>query len=247
MKLLVDMGNSRVKWACAEGDALSRHGACSYTQGGLGAMLEQRWQGLPAPAQIHFASVAPATSVTELRQYARMTWQLEAQQAVTEKARAGLCNAYADVQSMGVDRWLAMLAAWSRHNQALCVIDCGTALTVDLIRADGQHVGGFILPGLSLMASALAGAAHGIHKRPQQALQLAPGRSTMACINNGFAVALAGLLERCCGEIRPGHGVEPLCVITGGGAQQLLPLLPEPCIHEPHLVLQGLMLSCEPA
>ena len=242
MNLLVDIGNSRIKWAYAEAGKLSCHGVCSYTQGALGEALRQHWRELTTPGQIHVASVANAATTAELRQYIRLTWQLEVRQAVTETERAGLRNAYGDVASMGVDRWLAMLAAWNRHKQPLCVMDCGTALTVDVILADGQHVGGFILPGLSLMASALARETHGIGTRQEWELQLEPGRSTAACINNGFAMALTGLLERCFSALRAEYDAEPLCVITGGGAEQFLPLLPHPCIHEPDLVLQGLML-----
>lgn len=240
MNLLVDIGNTRVKWACADNTILLNHGAFTYTPGALPGLIERDWRELKRPEQLCFASVADAGVTARLCEYARSVWNLEPQQAVTEKERAGLRNAYDDVAAMGVDRWLAMLAAWGRYKKPLCVIDCGTALTVDIILGDGQHAGGFILPGLSLAAAALARDAHGIRERQGRELQLEFGRSTTACINNGFALALAGLLDRCTGKIRAEHGVELLPVITGGGAEQVLPLLPGHHVHEPHLVLQGL-------
>ena len=150
-------------------------------------------------------------------------------------------NAYHDVAAMGVDRWLALLAAWSRYKKPLCVMDCGTALTLDVILEDGQHAGGFILPGLPLMVAALAREAHGIHDHRERELQLEFGRSTAACINNASCFCAGGPgVERCFGKVREERGVELLSIVTGGAAEQALPLVPGRPVHEPHLVLQGL-------
>ena len=240
MKLLADIGNTRVKWACADNTTLSGHGAIAYTPGALPGLLAQNWWELERPEQVCFASVAGAGVTAQVHEFVRTAWNLEAQQAVTEKERGGLRNAYHDVAAMGVDRWLALLAAWSRYKKPLCVMDCGTALTLDVILGDGQHAGGFILPGLSLMVAALAREAHGIHEHRERELQLEFGRSTAACINNAFAFALAGLVERCFGKVREERGVELLSIVTGGAAEQALPLVPGRPVHEPHLVLQGL-------
>lgn len=240
MKLLADIGNTRVKWACAHNTTLSGHGAFAYTPGALPGLLAHNWRELERPEHVCFASVAGAGVTAQLQGFVRSAWNLEAQQAVTEKERGGLRNAYDDVAAMGVDRWLAMLAAWSRYKKPLCVMDCGTALTIDVILGDGQHAGGFILPGLSLTVEALAREAHGIREHQERELQLEFGRSTTACINNAFAFALTGLVERCFGKIREEQGVELLSIVTGGEAEQALLLLPGHHIHEPHLVLQGL-------
>ena len=240
MNLLADIGNTRVKWACADNKTLFGHGAFAYTQDTLSELLRHNWRELARPEQVYFASVANAGVTERVYGFVRSAWKLEAQQAVTEKERAGLRNAYDDVAAMGVDRWLAMLSAWSRYKKPLCVIDSGTALTVDIILGDGQHAGGFILPGLSLTVAALAREAHGIHEHQERELQLEFGRSTAACINSGFAFALTGLVEYCFGKIREEQGVELLSIVTGGEAEQTLPLLPGHHVHEPHLVLQGL-------
>ncbi len=246
MNLLVDIGNTRVKWACADDEALFGHDVFSYTQKTLPELLERHWPELAPPEQVYLASVADASIAAQVCEFAWSHWKLQAQVAVTEKTRAGLRNAYDDVTAMGVDRWLAMLAAWSKHRKPLCVIDCGTALTVDVILGDGQHAGGFILPGLSLMRKTLTREAHGIRGRHEQALQLEFGRTTTACISNGFAFALVGLVESCAGKIREEQEVELLSVVTGGEAEQLLPLLPGHPVHDPHLVLQGLALVSQP-
>ena len=242
MKLLVDIGNTRVKWACAEGDILSGHNGFIYTRDTLAGLLASHWHSLAQPEQVCIASVADTGTTAEVLVYTRKAWSLEPRLAVTEKERAGLTNAYAEVSAMGVDRWLAMLAAWNRYKRPVCVIDCGTAITVDIILEDGLHAGGFILPGLSLMASTLERKTHGIRKHHEMTPELELGRSTSDCISNGFAFALAGLVERCAAIIREQEGIELSFVITGGWAEQALPFLPAQSSHEPHIVLEGLSL-----
>lgn len=240
MKLLVDIGNTRVKWAYAEGGILSGHDGFIYTRDTLAGLLASHWRSLAQPEQVCTASVADSGATAEVLAYIRKTWSLEPRQAVTEKERAGLTNAYTEVSAMGVDRWLAMLAARHRYKRPVCVIDCGTAITVDVILEGGRHAGGFILPGMSLMASTLVRQTHGIQKYHEATPELEFGRSTSDCISNGFAFALAGLVERCAVKIREEEGVELLFVITGGWAEQALPFLPGQYIHEPHIVLEGL-------
>ena len=242
MNLLADIGNTRVKWACADSKTLFGHGAFTYTESALPELLARSWRDLARPEQVYLASVADAGVTAQLCEYVRSTWSLEARLAVAEKERAGLHNAYDNVETMGVDRWLAMLAAWSRYKKPLCVIDCGTALTVDVILEGGQHAGGCILPGLSLMAAALSQATRGIHTYGEREMQLEFGQSTAACISNGFAFALAGLMDRCAHKVGEEQGIELLSIVTGGGAEQTLLVLPGHPVHEPHLVLEGLSI-----
>ena len=242
MKLLVDIGNTRVKWACGENITLFDHGGFTYTQDTLPEQLAHNWRAMVQPQHVYIASVVDAETTGKVREYIREAWSLEPRLAVAEKERAGLRNAYADVTAMGVDRWLAMLAAWNRYKRPVCVIDCGTAVTVDVILEGGQHAGGFILPGMALMAAALVRETHGIHMYHETDAQLELGRSTAACVRNGFAFALAGLIERCAGKIREEEGAELLFIVTGGGAEQALPLLSGQYFYEPHLVLEGLNL-----
>ena len=242
MNLFVDIGNSRVKWACGDWNNLYGHGGFFYTADTLPDLLERNWRELMQPEKVYIASVADFSTTGIIQKFAREAWSREPQLAVTEKERAGLRNAYADVASMGVDRWLAMLAAWNRFRRPVCVMDCGTAVTIDVILEGGQHTGGFILPGLTLMSTALIQETDKIYEHDATEPILEFGRSTSACIRNGFAFALAGLVENCVKKIREEEGVELLLVITGGGAEQALSLLPGDYSHEPHLVLEGLSL-----
>lgn len=242
MKLLVDIGNSRVKWACSDNQALSGHGSFTYTQETLDDLLTRHWRALNSLRQVYVASVADVETTAGLLEYIRTSWTLEPRLAVTEKERAGLRNAYLDVTTMGVDRWLAMLAAWVKYGRPVCVIDCGTAVTVDIILDGGRHAGGFILPGASLMSTTLVRETHGIQAHGEIVPELEFGRSTAACIRNGFAFALSGLVDKCAGKIRKEEGHELLFVVTGGAAELAFQVMPGRYIHEPYLVLEGLRL-----
>lgn len=242
MNLLVDIGNARIKWAGVDGAALSRHGAAFYTAKTLPQVLAENWRQLPRPRKAAVAGVADAAAIEAIRGFTSKTWSLEPWLARPERECAGVTCAYHDPTALGVDRWLAMLAAWRRFERPLCLIDCGTAVTFDVILERGRHQGGFILPGLGLSAAALGRGTRRVQVRDAPPPVLEWGRSTAACISNGFGAALAGLLEYSARQVERQEGVRLLPVLTGGEAPLLAPLLPEHCRHEPHLVLEGLNL-----
>lgn len=252
MKWLVDIGNTRVKWACSDGygATLSEHGAFSYAPDALRSELERHWPderplGLE---QALIASVAGPEVTRTVRDFIDDAWSVKVEEAVAEPERDGLKNGYADPASLGVDRWLALLAAWRKYETSLCVVDCGTAITVDIVlhkgqRRGGHHLGGHIYPSLATIRKALAMATGQIQVDDDTVPALAFGRSTPECVSNGYAFALSGLLRECLEKVRKEHGAELLTVITGGGAAALpRSLLPAHSRPEPHLVLQGLNL-----
>lgn len=250
MKWLVDIGNTRVKWACGDGATLFDHGAFSYAPDTLRNELTQRWPGA-RPLELEqalIASVAGPEITGTVRDFIADAWSVKAREAVAEPERDGLKNGYADPASLGVDRWLALLAAWRKYETSLCVVDCGTAVTLDVVlhegqRLGGRHLGGHIYPGLAATRKALAMVAGQIQADDDAVPALAFGRSTPECVSNGYAFALSGLLRECLERVRKEHSAELLAVITGGDAATLPPsLLPAPFRHEPDLVLQGLNL-----
>lgn len=249
MKWLVDIGNTRVKWAWGDGATLSKHGAFPYAPDTLRNELQQ-WRTM-RPRELEqalIASVAGPEITRRVRDFIGEAWSVKVEEAVAEPERDGLKNGYADPASLGVDRWLALLAAWRKYETSLCVVDCGTAITVDIVLHEGQgrgghHLGGHIYPSLATIRKALAMATGQIRVDDDAVPALAFGRSTPECVSNGYAFALSGLLRECLEKVRKEHGAELLTVITGGGAAALPPsLLPAVARHEPDLVLQGLNL-----
>lgn len=250
LKWLVDIGNTRVKWAWGDGATLSEHGAFSYAPDTLRNELEQRWPAARPLGleQALIASVAGPEVTGRVRDFIDEAWSVKVEEAVAEPARDGLKNGYADPASLGVDRWLALLAAWRKYETSLCVVDCGTAITVDIVLHKGQgrgghHLGGHIYPSLATIRKALAMVTGQIRIDDDAVPALAFGRSTPECVSNGYAFALSGLLRECLEKVRKEHGAELLTVITGGGAAALpSSLLSAPVRREPDLVLQGLNL-----
>ncbi|MDJ0927398.1 MAG: type III pantothenate kinase [Gammaproteobacteria bacterium] len=254
MNLLLDIGNSRIKWSLAA----VRNGAAAGDIELLGqASAADGFSCLDcidqAPARVLVSNVAGPAIAGLLRAYCEARWALAPEFAAAEPSRGALRNGYENYRLLGVDRWLALLAAWHTHHGAVCVVDVGTALTVDLIDAHGQHLGGFIAPGAELMVAALnAGTGDierfrdaGSNNNPDPG-HVAPGRNTREAIDSGAWLAMAGLVERA-RALLPGDAVGARFIVTGGNGDRLLPLLEARAEHCPALVLRGLWLYWQDA
>ncbi len=156
--LLVDIGNTRVKWRQHNINDTGQAKPEVIQRGSIavkGLSTELLLQALPADTRtLWFASVA-SESVNALLLAWASKHQVVWRQARSQQQWRDLTNAYADCGRMGVDRWLAMVAARQLTRQPVCVIDCGSASTVDFIAANGQHEGGYIIPGQHLMVQSL--------------------------------------------------------------------------------------------
>ena len=165
---------------------------------------------------------------------------LEPQFINTVRRFGDVVNGYEDVSQHGVDRWAAVVGAWNIYRDDLCVVDAGTAITIDMVKADGQHEGGFILPGLQLMAAALF--------RDTSDIESLSARSQVAddehwCGNSMFTAvhkgALLAIRSSIC-EAANRMGDHTRVVLTGGDAEALLPLDGLNTELHPQLVLEGL-------
>ena len=169
-------------------------------------------------------------------------WHLQPEYATVAASAAGVRNGYGDTAKLGIDRWLAVVAAYARTRAACCVVDCGTTITVDLVAADGQHLGGYIVPGLHLMRNALATRSKAL-ATAASAWELAqPGTSTLAAVHNGIlAMALGFLRDIRQQELKAGRQVH--WFLTGGDASYLAAHLGWECQMVPDLVMDGLSLT----
>ncbi len=160
---------------------------------------------------------------------------------------AGVSNAYEEPGRLGVDRWLAVIAAFHCHPEGALVVDAGTALTIDLVDARGQHLGGYILPGLNLMQQSLRQDTARIRYNEASAPALEPGRSTAEAVANGAALAAAASVAAARAQARERLGHSSAALLTGGDAPLLMRLLDEKAEgfeYSPDLVLDGLVLAC---
>jgi len=239
MRLLLDLGNSRLKWAAVTEDCRLESGAIDYRQLDPLAALEQALSSLDqVPEAVACSSVGQATLENKLAQWAQRHFGLPMVLATSQAHFGSLRNGYCEAQQMGVDRWLAMIGAWQHVRQAACVIDAGTACTVDLIDGTGQHLGGWIAPSERLMVGALHQNTERIAATNHAAVGW--GRTTSEAVSAGVAACWRGLLQGVQQAIRSTLPSAKL-LITGGNVDSLREVLPG-ALHRPHLVLEGLDL-----
>jgi type III pantothenate kinase len=239
MRLLLDLGNTRLKWALqVQPLGWLARGAVDWQHGMLTA-LESAWIGLPSPSTVIAASVvdtareAQVATVTE-RLFARAPGWLR-----TPASACGVRNAYAEPQRLGVDRFLAMVAAYADGYAPCVVASAGTALTLDALAVDGRHLGGLIAPGPQLMQQSLLDATARVRpERPGEILELAD--NTADAVASGCWQAAAALIERFATRLTPRLGNSPTLILGGGDATRLAPLLSLPVQLSRDSVLRGL-------
>lgn len=230
---LFDLGNTRLKCAplvdgrCGDVVALS-HGENDFA-GKLDALL-------PSSGGVaHVASVAPQSiTVDLLERLAARFARIDI--ARTQSRCAGVRIAYADPSKLGVDRFLALLAAHERGGASL-VVGVGTALTLDLIDAGGQHHGGRIAPSPSLMRDALHARAAVLPREGGTRMDFAA--DTFDALASGCEGAALALVADTLAAAQRRFGFAPTLLLHGGGAPALLDALPD-AVATPSLVLQGL-------
>lgn len=232
--LQLDVGNSSAKWRLLEGDEIVARGLYRSED-------EQSRDNLlacsPRLDAIWISSVAKDEAQQELSAMLRRQWQLEPWLARSEAETLGLINSYSEPQRMGVDRWLAMLAARQRYTGRLCVVDAGSALTIDIVAAEGRHEGGYIIPGPQLMERALLLDTDRVRFAETAEYALQPGESTAEAVRHGIALAQAGAVTMALNLA----GSEPLkSIFTGGGGQWLQRHLNYDGEYVADLVLDGL-------
>lgn len=238
---LLDIGNSRLKWAMADEDGLSAFGNYIYHKSDLAGNLNHIWQALPPPGFVWISNVAGATVGGLVEYWISENWKCDARHARVTAVACGVINSYPDPARLGIDRWLALIASWHKFHSAACIIDCGTAVTVDGINSRGEHTGGLILPGITLMQQVLFDATSITASRHVNAVEFpAFANNTEQAISAGCSLAVAGLVDRVSNEMREQYDNAICTILTGGDAETIGKLLAVDYIYEPHLVLEGL-------
>lgn len=243
--LLFDIGNTRIKWGVLTDGELRRTGSIAHTTLAAGG-FESLTRRLPRKVDGAVASNVAGTEFA--KRFARaigIHHGGDVRFVHSERAAFGLTNAYRRARALGVDRWVAMIGARAEFKSALCVVDAGTATTIDAIDRSGRHLGGQIIPGLRLMGDALRtdtsdiGAAKTSVRDPQPGAALFADNTDRALVY-GALNAVCGAVERAARTLR-GLGGRPKIVLTGGDASRILKQLESTAlVHRPNLVLQGL-------
>lgn len=243
MILLLDVGNSRCKWQLRGPRGLVAAGAHAYTpDGGLAPGLLQDLEQLPDPPHRAVAcAVAAPQTFDALDRQLRAGWGCALEPFRTAAAEHGVANAYARTQDLGADRWAALIGARARYPGRVLIVDCGTAVTVDVLEADGRHAGGLILPGLALARRALSAGAHRLDEPGAgdlPALAADTATAIRAGTFHGMVAAIAGLrasMESAGGAVT--------AVLTGGDAAAIDTALDGDWHLDPDLVFTGMLVA----
>lgn len=230
-RLLIDAGNSRLKWAVVEKGQWCAQGRSDYTD----------WAALKV--QLKAGTDCFIASVTSTANEQQLAAQLAAAGIgatwlTAETAFAGVINSYLSPLQLGVDRWMGLIAARQRTCEPVLVVSVGTAMTVDALSAEGVFLGGVIVPGVHLMQQALT----------QRTARVADAtghwqpfpRSTADAVQSGIVAALCGTIHGQYAHLAEASDTPPLCFLTGGDAETVLPHLGVPAEHVPALVLEGI-------
>jgi type III pantothenate kinase len=247
--LLIDAGNTRIKWARLKGADLGRAHA-AVPADWRAAEYTRRLIGARPPERILVSSVAGPAIRAPLTRMARAAGVPISFVSVPPRG-AGIRVGYAEAWRLGVDRFSGMVAAHHLFpGIPVCVAGIGTALTLDLIARSGRHLGGAIIPGPALMVRTLLSGTWGIRRRARGGRRTGHGpfgRSTRDALEAGAHYAAAALIDRAVDEATTLVRRPPLVVLTGGGAGGVRGLLHSPAVGVPDLVLRGLaVLAAQP-
>lgn len=238
--LLVDIGNTRLKWAIQSGDELQPGRPTTYDKSNIRLTLDQCWAPIEPPERILASCVAAGTVCRSVENWINQHWKIEPAFLVSPEQANGVTNAYAQPGQLGSDRWAAMVEAYNRVSSAVCVVSCGTAITLDVIDDAGRHLGGFILPGFETMKSALADKTNVSLEIPLKVVPFRLGTTTQEGIQLGTIYSVSSFVSGTINWLKSTTSLSPACILTGGDAEQLSAILEYPHTVNESLVLKGL-------
>jgi type III pantothenate kinase len=243
MILLLDMGNTRLKWALLRARKLGRMRAVRHA--GDPAAVAAIVRNAPlALARIVAVNVAGPRFERALAAAARGRRGLRVEIVRSARSAGGVRNGYTDTWRLGADRWVSAVGAHAlAGRRGVVLANAGTALTVDAVSAGGRHLGGVIVPGPAAMIETMLAGTHGIRRRARGGKSSVRGlfaANTASALASGAAYASAALIDRAVDEAKRLMGGRPLLLLTGGSARALAPHIKSGYRLVPDLVLRGL-------
>lgn len=244
MLLELDCGNTLIKWRLLDREGRIRDRDMAPDLVELQLLLGGQEREISA---CRLVSVRSADETQVVMDQLTSWLKLHPVLARASMHLAGVTNGYTDYTNLGMDRWLAVAAAYARCGRACVVIDLGTAVTVDFVRADGQHLGGYIAPGSKLLRTGLKRHTRLIRYDASllgDLLLPSPGSNTAEAVEFGCDLMLAGFVRE---QYRIAHqllGDNMLVILTGGDAERMAEALPGECQVINDLVFDGLALAC---
>lgn len=240
-QLLIDRGNTATKWQVIDNAVLLKAGVGKNSDSLADLFADVKSECFSA---IYVSSVASDDFKCCLNDWSKQCGHAVPVFVESSSKACGVNNVYAKPSELGVDRWLAMIAAHKKYDGMLCVVDSGTAMTMDFVLGSGEHLGGFIVPGAELMKSSLLLNTDKI-KVGDVTAKASLGVSTIEAVTLGIEQMLRAFIEAKLLDISNTHQQSVTLVLTGGHADILAESLSCSFKLEKDLVLQGLKIMFE--
>jgi type III pantothenate kinase len=239
--LLIDIGNSNIKWTwdaerIAGSKILPHTSTARLTEG-----LDRHWGSLDIPKEIFVSCVAPSGVLLQIQQWIEENWNRQLNVVMPAAKAFGVTNGYDNPSMLGSDRWLAMIAAHHKYRGDLCIVDCGSAITLDILEKNGLHKGGAIMPGFRLMRDVLVQQT-GINKLSLNIGAARLGKNTAEGVSFALLQAACGMVERIYKGAQKQLGSDMLLLLTGNDAHFLKTELDIHAEISNNLVMQGLSI-----
>lgn len=248
MNLLIDIGNTRIKWAVQDGDNWVSGTPLVRGSKPFKDIARPAWKELETPDRVIVSNVAGAEFEKSIRTWVKRRWKILPEFLCSQAEQCGVTSAYVKPERLGNDRWATLIAARAQCRGAAVILSCGTAITIDALSVDGRHLGGLIAPGIELMISSVCANTADVkidESGPGEIALLAS--STESAVLGGSLYTAVSLLDRISADLRAELGNDISLLLTGGDAERLMPLLEYKSIYEPELVLKGLAVVAREA
>lgn len=243
-QLLVDAGNSRLKWVLLSNGTFSSGGAIFHRQKTFSAELEREWEKLDGVNSLFLSNVAGVDVAETIAAFSKRKWSVEPDAVAPQAQGYGVKSGYLEPERLGIDRWVALIASRALIKKPLCVVDCGTALTVDALDSGGNHLGGVIAPGITMMKEALLRNTSGINEADYLSEGFL-GQCTADAVQLGALHSAVGLIEQMRKKLAEELEDSVKIVLTGGDAELVSQHLDGNVKLIPDLVLRGLAIIAE--
>lgn len=245
-QLLLDLGNTRIKWLTRDHSGLGPMSAIAHADPSWAVEFAAALEQVGEPDSILIAAVASELLTASALRVLGARWPRVAVRRARSTARLGrFVSAYGQPERLGIDRFLACAAA-AKRAQPVLLLGCGTAFTVDLINADGHHVGGMIAPSPETMRAAVLSRTAGVHWLREGTLRDF-GSNTEDALETGIWNAAAGMVERAIRSAQARQGGRPLLLAHGGAAEALINVIDAPVQIDPRLLMRGLCMFADQA
>jgi type III pantothenate kinase len=242
MNLLIDIGNTRLKWAATDGGQFGAQQAIVRSNVAYDQLAELVLSGV-RPSRILVSNVAGAIVEQELTRALSQRTSASIEYVRSTRSAGGVTNAYPQPERLGTDRWMSVIAAHHLVGAA-CIATFGTAMTIDAVTANGRHLGGVIVPGPQLMIDSLLANTSDLAARSIGG-QIADdlfANNTLGAIHQGALHACVALVEKAYAVSEQRMNTKPTLILSGGGSEHVASALSVPLRMVPDLVLRGLAL-----